>query len=500
MQWFEVDKRGLGKILERRGKSFVLTELIQNAWDENTSVVRIVLEKPNRARLATLTVEDDNPDGFADLTHAFTLFAESAKKANPEQRGRFNLGEKLVLALCERAEISSTRGTVVFGPKGRRQVPRGRSAGTVFTGTLSMTQADFEACCQIVKTLIPPEGIATYFNGQLIESRRPLHELEASLLTDLVDEEGRLVRASRKTRIRVYEAAAGETPSLFEMGIPVLETGDRWHVDIAQKIPLNMERDNVPASYLRVLRTLVINSLHNQLNEQDAARPWIRDALSDKRCSVDAIRKMVALKFGDQCVIYDPSDPEANGRAFRAGYAIVHGRQLSSAEWENVRRAEAIRPAGQVTPSPKPFSDDPHAPPLSAVPPRDWTAGMRHIAHYSKTSARLLLGADLEVVIVNDAQWPFSATYGKSTQRSGRLILNLGRLGRMWFEQGISPEVNELLIHEFGHHYASDHLSDAYHDALCRLGASLTQLALRQPEVFVSQIQDRHEQAISAIS
>jgi hypothetical protein len=125
---------------------------------------------------------------------------------------------------------------------------------------------------------------------------------------------------------------------------------------------------------------------------------------------------------------------------------------------------------------------------------------MRHIAHYSKTSARLLLGADLEVVIVNDAQWPFSATYGKSTHRSGRLILNLGRLGRMWFEQGISPEVNELLIHEFGHHYASDHLSDAYHDALCRLGASLTQLALRQPEVFVSLIQDRHEQAISAIS
>jgi len=32
--WFEVDKQGLAKILERRGKEFALFELVQNAWDE----------------------------------------------------------------------------------------------------------------------------------------------------------------------------------------------------------------------------------------------------------------------------------------------------------------------------------------------------------------------------------------------------------------------------------------------------------------------------------
>jgi hypothetical protein len=30
------------------------------------------------------------------------------------------------------------------------------------------------------------------------------------------------------------------------MGIPVVETGDRWHVDVAQKVPLNFDRDNLP--------------------------------------------------------------------------------------------------------------------------------------------------------------------------------------------------------------------------------------------------------------
>ncbi len=65
---------------------------------------------------ADLTVEDDAPEGFTDLTHAYTLFAPSTKRANPEQRGQFNLGEKLVLAVCEQASICTTKGTVVFDP------------------------------------------------------------------------------------------------------------------------------------------------------------------------------------------------------------------------------------------------------------------------------------------------------------------------------------------------------------------------------------------------
>ncbi len=43
--WFEVNKHGLAKILERRGKEFTLFELIQNAWDEpGVAKVRVSLE------------------------------------------------------------------------------------------------------------------------------------------------------------------------------------------------------------------------------------------------------------------------------------------------------------------------------------------------------------------------------------------------------------------------------------------------------------------------
>jgi hypothetical protein len=55
-------------------------------------------------------------------------------------------------------------------------------------------------------------------------------------------------------------------------------------------------------------------------------------------------------------------------------------------------------------------------------------------------------------------------------------------LGHKWFEQGATEDVDRLLIHEFGHQFNSDHLSEAYHEALCQLGARMKRLALAKPE------------------
>src|SRR5262245_6763257 len=125
-QWFDVDKAGLGKQAEEHGKGRLIGELVQNALDEQgvTQIAVSLALVPGRP-LADLTVEDDSPEGFRELSHAYTLYAESYKRENPEQRGQFNLGEKMVLAVCESASISTTKGTVVFDPsKGRIEKPR----------------------------------------------------------------------------------------------------------------------------------------------------------------------------------------------------------------------------------------------------------------------------------------------------------------------------------------------------------------------------------------
>jgi len=97
--WYESDKKGLERIARRRGLTYVLFELLQNAWDTVAKEVKVSFEPVDGRPLCDVTVADDDPDGFVDLNHAWTLFAESAKKSDPQKRGRFNFGEKLVLAV-----------------------------------------------------------------------------------------------------------------------------------------------------------------------------------------------------------------------------------------------------------------------------------------------------------------------------------------------------------------------------------------------------------------
>ena len=110
--WFEVDKKGLKQVQSEKHKSFIVKELISNAFDEDITncICNITLDN----RSVTIFVEDDSPDGFKDLRDAYTLFAPSYKKGIAQKRGRFNIGEKLALAMFDEAFIRSTTGTISF--------------------------------------------------------------------------------------------------------------------------------------------------------------------------------------------------------------------------------------------------------------------------------------------------------------------------------------------------------------------------------------------------
>lgn len=480
MDWFSVDKEGLAKLLEKRGKAFAILELLQNCWDaDGVSFVDVYLRPIPNAPRVQIAVNDDAPEGFKDLAHAFTLFAESEKKDKPEKRGRFNLGEKLVLAICDEARIESTTGTVIFDRDGRRRSGKKTARGSSFSGVLRMKREEYDEALRVIRTLLPPPGVKTIVNGEVLAKRTAIHSFEATLPTEIADAEGNLRRTSRKTTIRVYEPLTGETPSLYEMGIPIVETSDRYHYEIGQKCPLNMDRDNVPPSFLRQLRTLVVNEMHEKLTEKDANATWVREATSDEDCAPEAVKKVMNLRFGEKRVAYDPSDPEANKRAVAEGYTVVTGSMMNATEWANAKKAEAIRPAGQVTPSPKPYGEDGRE--LDLLDRKDWTPGMWKMASFASDLAKGLLGCSIEVVIAREVTWPYGATYG-----SGRLVFNMGRLGRAWFDRRpFSEGVIRLLLHEFSHHFGGgDHLDEKYHSEICALGARLAVLVLERPDIF----------------
>jgi len=84
------------------------------------------------------------------------------------------------------------------------------------------------------------------------------------------------------------------------MGIPVVETGDRWHYDIGQKVPLTLDRENVPPGFLRQVRVAVFNRMHAQL-ERTADGWLISDLESTNGTRVNGwrVRGKVPVHPGD---------------------------------------------------------------------------------------------------------------------------------------------------------------------------------------------------------
>ncbi len=477
-----VDRKGLAKKLAHRPKAFIVYELLQNAWDENVSVVKVTAEMLPGKAVCEITVEDDAPDGFADLASVFTMFRDSKKAPDPEKRGRFEMGEKLVIALALRATITSTKGTVHFEGDKRKHGTTRTARGTIFQGEFKMTRAEYDDLCCAVSLLAVPPVIATYFNRALLFPRPVVHEFQSTLQTVKSDGEGNLTPTQRKTSVLVYETGEGERGHIFEMGIPVVETGDPWHYDVQQRVPVSWERDNVPPAYLRALRVEALNAMHVRLTPEEAAKPWVTDAMDDERCSQSAIMSVVTERFGEKAVINDPSDPEGTKIAVSEGYTVIPGGAFSKAAWQNIRATKAVLPAGQVTPSPKPYSPDGR--PERVIPEADWTAAMRRRAEFSELLFMKLMDEPVTVVIVNEPQAPFSANFGEMLL-GYRLCLNLGRLGKAWFEEPNRAErVLDLLLHEFCHHTAKDHLSHEMHETATLLGARLANIALNEPELF----------------
>ena len=481
-QWFSVDKAGLGRQAEEQGKGRLVGELIQNALDEPgvTQIAVSLVQVPGQA-LADLTVEDDAPEGFADVTHAYTLFATSNKRGNPEQRGQFNLGEKLVLAVCVRASICTTKGTVVFDPdQGRIEKPdQKRERGSVFKGRIKMTEQEYTQVCDYIRSLLLPDGIAVTFNGDVVLPRKPLHTFQASLETQIADGKGVMRPTTRKAAVSLYEPLPGEVPSLYEMGLPIVETVDKWHVSIGQKVPLNRDRNNVRPAFLKAVRTLVLNEMCDRLTEDDANADWVRQAGSSPDCSEEAIKKVLRLRFGDKFAAFDPNDKEAGKNFVAQGGTLVYGPMLSPQEWQNAKKAGAIESAAKVCPTPKPYKKEADGKQVQIIPQDKWTPGMKQIADYAVFLGQELMQVPVTVTFVNTTN-AFLACYAAG----GDLHFNLFRLGHAWFESGITEEVDRLLIHEFGHQSSGDHLSEEYHDALCLLGARLKKLALMTPEAF----------------
>lgn len=467
--WFEVDREGLAEIVKRRGgMTWLIQELISNPWDEpGVTRVSVQLTPVENSPTVEISVIDDAPNGFQDIADAWTLFKASKKRGDAEKRGRFNLGEKLVLAFCKEACITTTTAQVLFDQRGRTMGRERRAAGSEFFGIVKMTREQLTQALVELRRLIPPDGITTTINDVVLDDRQAVAEWSECLWTELPDAEGTLERRYRTCTVRAYKPKADEPPMLYELGIPVVAfDGDPLHVDIRQKVPLNIERDNVTPSYLRELRASVLRNVHSKLEGEDLRGSWATDGMSHYSSTKESVEAVLDARFGRDRVTADPSDREAENALKAKGYTIVAGGSLPEEAWDRVRELGVQKPAGQVAPTPKPYT--PGAPEVRTVSIESCLPVVQRGVLRYRAVCQLLLGRDIEIVLADEPQWPVLAVWA---QKQGRLVLNVGKLDEEHFSS--RHAIYKLALHEIAHEKEGNHLDEKYHDELCRLGARL---------------------------
>jgi hypothetical protein len=469
--WLKVDMKGLAQLCDGMGpKIWILREMMQNVFDEPDVTVCVVTLVHHSRGLAKLVVRDDAPEGFADLRLAYTMYAKTPKRKRADASGIFTIGEKMVLSQCKEARITTTKGSVIFDADGNRRTGRKRTeAGSVFEALVRMTKEDIEACEQVF-SFIPPVHIRTSYNGEEVECRDPIRVVEGVKLPTVFEhEDGNLRRTQRNTTVEVYEPESDETPTLYELGLPVQATEDKWHYLIRQRVPLSQDRNHVSPSYLRTVRVAVLNAMHDQIKKDDASEQWVRDASSDDRADEDALKRVAKLRWGEKAVSAGPgTDPVALDDAITRGYTVIGSRSMSADEWKQMRRVKAVesadsrfgRSGGSQVSWDSPNIIDDH----------------KHVAKLAEFVARETLGIDITVGW-EKSNHKHAATYARGSQY---LTFNVKRLPRRWFRKENFDAQLGLIVHEIAHE-GGLHYQHSYHDCMEKIAVKL---ALMRPGAF----------------
>lgn len=460
--WFEVSKEGLRELQAGKPKHFIARELTQNAWDEQIKTCSLNAQW-NKGQ-AIIEVTDDNPTGFRDLSDAFTLFKTTSKRSDPNKRGRFNIGEKQVLSLCDKAIIATTKGTIIFDKKGRRMSKATQDKGSKVKVFVKMSKTDFDEMLIVVKKYLVPQKIRFLVNGNEISYQKPYKVLTTTLMTEN-EVNGIFSRTQRKTNVHVHKANGKSM--LYEMGLPISEIDCQFDVDVQQKVPLSIDRDTIPASYLKAIFAEVLNATYQDVESENSSEVWVRQAMGDKRIKQEAVKEIVNKRYGEKVVVANPFDPISIDDALSNGYNVVHGQEMSKEEWENIRKAEAIPSSTDLFG--KGFADS-----TSCEP----TAEMEKVGVLAKKIAKRLLGIDLMVSFIKSPKATEAADFGNN-----KLTFNVSRLGNKFFEPTVSQQTIDLIVHELGH-YAGHHTESKYHKLLTKMTGQLVVIALTEPTFY----------------
>lgn len=469
--WFEVDAKGLRSLLGGKDKSFIIKELVQNAFDEPIKNCNVSIEHTQYQKkpgLIKVIVEDDSPIGFRDLSHAYTLFGDTYKRRDISKRGRFNLGEKLTFSICDSAILTTTKGTITFDKNGRREdlaVKTEKGSKIVI-----WLQGSVDESIQMVNTatiIIAPKSVEYRVNGIKQNYSKP-HKVINTKLTTEIEKNGQMIRVVKNGTVHVRKSIE-KKKYLYEIGIPVTEIECDYDIDLQQKVPLTMDRETVMPHFLQDVYAEVLNVIYDELDENSASSLWVRIATSDSRVSKEATKAVLQNRFGDKFLVANNFDPNSIDEAIAKGFTVLRGSQLSKEEWEVAKGHDLMQSTSDL------FGYDFG----KAERVKQLSEGMKQTEKLVKKIGKELMDTRVKVTFVNAD----GTTRAQFNSANNELMFNVTLCGEDFFNKPVSVRVLSLILHELGHKYGK-HTDHNYHEALTALGSKLTIKALEQPDFF----------------
>ena len=458
---FTVDTLGMRQLHQQRHPEQLVKELVQNVFDEKeASNCEVTIQREEAG--VQVIVKDDGL-GFSNVSDAYTLMGDTAKRMNPERRGRFNMGEKEVLCVATWATVETVGSTVEFPESGGRMVkPNQRRRGTRVTAMMPWGDEETERLIQRMRMIRPPEEINYSVNGKKVFRTTELKIGRMELDTVVQDAPGSPMRATRRrTNIHILPKS-GDSGWIYEMGIPIQEIEASYSVDVMQKVPMPPNRDTVSEAYLKKIYTEILNIMHDQMPPEYFSENWVRTGMEKQAVEAAPVKTVIQNRYGDH-VVTRSSNPDTNMKATDAGYQVLHPRSLGKVELQNMRNLGELKSAHEIF-----GRDDEEA--NTTIEPGDPVRN--EFAEWVATLGRMA-GKEVTSVFTHNASSKQVASCNMNTDNP-EMRFNTYYLSQEFFA-GRGEDQLELVIHELGHAEMDGKMSHGprWGEACCRVGTMI---------------------------
>ena len=391
------------------------------------------------------------------------------KDTPPTWRGRKGRGLKEMIAASDSAEVETVGRTLVFDEAGRRVKANTRRVGTCLRLFRRTSEREREEAVQLLRLTIPPPGVELLINGRAVRAPRAMDSLEGCPLETVELHRGVERYVERPARVDLYYPRPGETPHLYELGLPVEPHHLPWHVDVQQRIPLAAERDAARDPYKRMLAAIILESLAPELSRQELSGAWVTEVLAHFTLGEEALGAYVEKVLPARAVL--SVGPREDDRARQLGAKVVDLRGMPRAALEQL---ETVVEGADA------YVERMEGPPRDVVVRPG--ARAERLVGVVRCLSKELLGREVGVEFF-EREVRNERAHVEAEYDSERRVLRVNMKGRVRLDEPLEPRTLGIILHELAHEAGDEH-DFAFIDRLEGFAGKALRCLVDRPELL----------------